>query len=81
MVFASFTGTGAIIKPVTGVSAKAEIGAEIRAVIGAGLLASAFGNSVSRCIGYHSAELYWSRAVPLVIVASRSGDCNISNGT
>ena len=76
MVFASFTRTGAIIKPVTGVSAKAEIGAEIRAVIGAGLSASAFGNSVSRCIGYHSAEPYWSRAMPLVIVASRSGDCN-----
>jgi hypothetical protein len=49
---------------------------EIRAVIGAGLSASAFGNLVSRCIGYHSAEPYWSRAVPLVIVASRSGDCN-----
>ena len=83
MVFASFTRTGAIIKPVTGVSAKAEIGAEIRAVIGAGLSASAFGNSVSafgnsvsKCIGYPSAEPYWSRAVPLVIVASRSGDCN-----
>ena len=79
MVFASFTGTGAIIKPVTGVSAKAEI----RAVIGAGLSASAFGNSVSafgnsvsKCIGYPSAEPYWSRAVPLVIVVSRSGDCN-----
>ena len=60
MVVASITRTGAIVRLVTRVFNSV----------------SAFSNSVSKCIGYPSAEPYWSRAVPLVIVASRSGDCN-----